>query len=87
MKIPQGLAGKVSLERSLGYSDLHMGKSEASLGSRASPRDFPWPLPSGNALEQPCNCSPSGESCDMTQFHPTLSPVLTGNFLGLAGQG
>ena len=54
MKSPQGLARKIFLGRSLGYSDLPMGKSEASLGSRATPQDFPRALPLGNTSEQPC---------------------------------
>ena len=41
MKSPQGLAGKISLRRSLEYSDVPMGKSEASLGSRADPSEQP----------------------------------------------
>ena len=58
MKSPQGLAGKISLGRSLGYSDLPSGKSEASLGSRAAPRDFPRANYSANGLYQPLceNC-------------------------------
>ena len=54
MKSPQGSAEKIALGRSLGYSDLHMGNYEASLGSRAAPQDFPRVSPSGNPLEQPC---------------------------------
>ena len=54
MKSPQRLAGKISLGHSLGYSDLPMGKSEASLGSWPAPRDFPQASASGNPLEQLC---------------------------------
>jgi hypothetical protein len=48
------LSGKISHGRSLGSSDCPSEESEASLGSRAAPRDFPRAAPSGNPSEQPC---------------------------------
>ena len=80
-----GLAGKISLGRSLGYSDLPMGTSEASLGSRIAPRDYPRASPSGNPLEQPCFLGRL-QTCprvSLSTFRTALGEIFPDNPFGL----
>ena len=74
-KVLSGCLEKLTHGWSLGYSDLPSGNSEASLGSRAAPWDFPPASHSGNPSEQPCFLG-------RLQIYPRVNLSILGTTLG-----